>query len=72
MNILRFTSIVHLKTRTSGPVENQRRALVAQHYTELDLFGAAVGHTHTAHLCLFSALFFNRCFSFCKYILFQL
>ena len=40
---------------TSRSVENHRRALAAQHYAELDLFGAVVGHT--PHLYLFSVLF---------------
>ena len=40
----------------TGPVENQGRALAAQHYAELDLFDAAVGHT--TPLCLFPVFTF--------------
>ena len=52
-----------------GPVENQTRALAAQHYVELDLIGEAVGHT--TRLFLFS-VFFYLVFFLLIYFLFQL
>ena len=53
----RNLDVEYCKVSPISPVENQHRALAAQHYAELDLFGAAVGHT--THLCLFSVLFLH-------------